>query len=89
MGCTMSVGAANTFIYIFFTAGQAGNTAGQGVRGNCQACYGNRQAGKCIGQICFISPTHSLSGMGTACIKDPVGAENASFGFSTPTEDKA
>ena len=32
-------------------------------KGNQPGGHCNRQAGKCIGQVCFVSPTHSLSVM--------------------------
>ena len=51
------------------TAGQAGNTAGQDVKGNQQGSYRNRQSGKCLGQACFISLTHGLPVMVFVSIK--------------------
>ena len=49
------------------TAGQAGNTSRQDIKGNRQGGYSNRQAGKCVGQA---SNTYGLSVMESAVIKE-------------------
>ena len=72
---TETIRVSFTWLQVFghkvgnITAGQAGNTAGQDETGNRQCGYSNIPARKYIGQVHFISPTHSLSVRESMCIQ--------------------